>query len=230
METRNRYFIICGRCGTGKSGGTIVSLNEFIERIYLRLVAEIERELKRELERAFGRDLAEKAVCFVRYPDVRPICSRTICRIDEEIHVEKEKRYASVELALNEQMESIEKISFSGIHILFQNNIANPVDTLKSFVYNHISALKNIHTKGQVRSLIPLKQETTLKEFANEKQLHRPYLLLLCKKRVLRSSVKKKQIRNCKSNSTLKNLYCKWTSFFANLVIMQRKEDLRIFV
>lgn len=226
MKTRNLHFITCGRCGTGKTSWFSVSLNEVFERIYLSLAEEIEREL----EEAFRRDLARKTVCFVRYPDVSPICSWTICRIDEEIRVEKEKQYASLELTINEQIESIEKISFSRIHILFQNNIVNPVDTLKSFVYNHISALKNIHAKGQVRSLIPLKKETTLKELANEKQLHRPYLLLLCKKRVLRSSVKKKQIRNCKSNSTLKNLNCKWTSVFANLVIMQRQEDSRIFV
>ncbi len=226
METRNLHFITCGRCGTGKSSQIIVSLMEALEEIYYDLAEEIEREL----EEAFRRDLARKTVCFVRYPEVRPICSRMICGIDKEIRVEKEKQYASLELTINEQIESIEKISFSRIHILFQNNIVNPVDTLKSCVYNHISALKNIYAKGQVRSLTPLKKEKTFKVFENEKQLHRPYLLLLCKKRVLRSSFKKKQVGNCKSNGTLKNLYCKWTSVFANLVIMQRQEDSRIFV
>ena len=233
MEACERYVFISGRCDTEKSSRIIDLLEEALEEIYHSLVEKIEKEmeeLEKELEEAFRRDLVRKTVFIVWHPDVKPICSRTICRMDEEIGVEKEKRYASVELALNEQIKSIEKISFSRIHILFQNNIVNPVDTLKSFVYNHISALKNIHTKGQVRSLIPLKKETTLKEFADEKRLHRPYLLLLCKKRVLRSSVKKKQIGNCKSNGTLKNLYCKWTSVFANLVIMQRQEDSRIFV
>lgn len=222
MDACERYVLFRGSFGVGKTRLLNVILKE-ISGIW-------EEMRKRELEGAIRRDVPRKIVCFVQYPDVSPICSRTICRMDEEIRVEKEKRYASVELSLNKQIESIKKISFSGMHILFQNNIVNPVDTLKSFVYNHISALKNIHSKGQVRSLIPLKKETTLREFANEKRLHRPYLLLLCKKRVLRSSVKKKQIGNCKSNSTLKNLYCKWTSVFANLVIMQRQEDSRIFV
>ncbi|MDE5589178.1 MAG: hypothetical protein K2J60_08580 [Acetatifactor sp.] len=224
METRNLYFINCGRCGTGKSSGLIASFEKILEEIYLIWVEEIEREL----EEALRRDLARKTVCFVQHLGVSPICSRMICRIDEEICVEK--RYVSVELTISEQIESIEKITFSRLHSLFQNNIVNPVDTLKSFVYNNISAFKNLHAEGQVRSLIPLKKETSLKEFANEKRLHRPVLLLLCKKRVLRSSVKKKQIWKCKSNGTLKNLYYKWTSVFANLVIMRRLEDSRIFV
>ncbi len=216
METCNLQLVVCGSARSGKSSWFIGLLEEiFVER-FIILVEEIERDL----EETFRRDLARKFDYFVEWSD---------CRIDEMLCVEKERRYASVELTLSEQIESIEKICFSRLHILFQNNIVNSVDTVKSFVCDNISAFKNMHAEGQVRSLIPLKKGTTLKLIEKEKQLHRPYLLFICKKRVLRSSVKKKQIRNCKSNSTLKNLYCKWTSVFANLVIMQRQEDSRIF-
>lgn len=226
MQTCKSYVYIVGNFSKGKSSLLNVLLRGiFDERYNIRVGVR-----KREMEEALRRDLARKTVCFVYHPDVSPICSRTICRIDGKNRVEKEKRYASVELALNKQIESIEKISFSRLHILFQNNIVNSVDTVKSFVCDNISAFKNMHAEGQVRSLIPLKKGTTLKLIEKEKQLHRPYLLFICKKCVLHSSVKKKQIRNCKSNSTLKNLYYRWTSVFANLVIMQRQEDSRIFV
>lgn len=226
MGTCNLQLAVCGSTRFGKSSRFIASLEEIFVEIFIILVEEIERDL----EKVFRKDLARKFDYFDECSDVKLLGLWPDCRIDEMLCVEKERRYASVKLTLSEQIESIEKISFSRLHILFQNNIVNPVDTLKSFVCDNISAFKNMHAEGQVRSLIPLKKGITLKLIEKEKQLHRPYLLFLCKKRILRSSVKKKQIGNCKSNSTLKNLFYKWTSVFEYLVIMQRQEDSRIFV